>query len=587
MGLSLTGAYWLQKRNIEQSALMRVEGTKKLMEGLLSSEVRVMQAQMEYLAKDKSLQAAFVSGNRPALRSLAQPILSKLHKKYGITHFYFITPQKRAFLRTHNPDKHGDTVGHFTLNTSTSTGRPDHGLELGKFGTFTLRAVRPWYIDGELAGYLELGMEIEHITRLLKEYFKHDVVVLIRKKFLNRSRWEAGLKLLNKTGQWNQFADLAVIDKTMEVNPDIAAEITNLCEQHPERTDQSFSVTVDGRYYFAAGTKLFDKADRDVGLLLCLIDSTRQYADLKSFMGMLALAVLTVGGALLCFFYFYIGGIGKRLDSTYTNLVEEIKARQRTSKELAEHKEHLENLVEKRTEALRASILDLEQEIIERKNTEQALRESEERFRTLFNEAADIMFVHGLDGAILDVNQRACETLGYSREELLELSIPDVLGEDISEEELKDVWNKVRANQLFPVESLLKRKDGGTTPIEVHLARLNLNNRPMILAISRDLSERKRAEEDKLARGKLQAAVETAGAVCHELNQPMQTITSLSEFLIVKNFEPDSLSHNIETILLEINRMAEITRRLQNLTKYETKTYVGETKILNIEESSK
>jgi GAF domain-containing protein len=58
--------------------------------------------------------------------------------------------------------------------------------------------------------------------------------------------------------------------------------------------------------------------------------------------------------------------------------------------------------------------------------TEKTLRESEERFRTLVDQASDAIFVHDVKGRLLDVNRSACESLGYSRTELLKLSMPDI-----------------------------------------------------------------------------------------------------------------------------------------------------------------
>lgn len=196
------------------------------------------------------------------------------------------------------------------------------------------------------------------------------------------------------------------------------------------------------------------------------------------------------------------------------------------------------------------------------------------------------LFVHDLEGNILDANQQAYVSLGYSREELLNLRVPELVAEDVSYQGFKNVWDVIRPNQFISLDSSVKRKDGSAIPIEIHLTRVELNKRPVILALARDLTERIRAEEEKLAREKLQAAVATAGAVCHELNQPIQTITSISELLLVKQSKSFFSGSEIQVIHNEIMRMAEITRRLENITKYETKTYVGETKILDLEESS-
>lgn len=64
--------------------------------------------------------------------------------------------------------------------------------------------------------------------------------------------------------------------------------------------------------------------------------------------------------------------------------------------------------------------------ITERKMADRMLRESEERFRSLFEQAADALFVHDLEGRFIDVNRQACEMLGYTREELLAINVFEI-----------------------------------------------------------------------------------------------------------------------------------------------------------------
>lgn len=129
--------------------------------------------------------------------------------------------------------------------------------------------------------------------------------------------------------------------------------------------------------------------------------------------------------------------------------------------------------------------------------TEKALRESEASYRTIFNAANDSIFVHHLEtGAILDVNETMCETFGYSKEEVLKLDV-----EAISEgkppfsqkEAIRWIHDAAEGRpQLF--EWRCRKKSGELFWVEVNLKRVRIGNDDRMLAIVRDISDRKNAE---------------------------------------------------------------------------------------------
>jgi PAS domain S-box-containing protein len=134
------------------------------------------------------------------------------------------------------------------------------------------------------------------------------------------------------------------------------------------------------------------------------------------------------------------------------------------------------------------------QDITARKRAEDALRESEERYRTIMEQAGDAIFMHDQTGRILDVNQKACQSLGYSRGELLSKSIKDIDPEAIQTGK-HELWEKILGGEQFTFESRQVRKDGSFIPVEVTLGSVRLPPGPVVLGIARDITERKRAEE--------------------------------------------------------------------------------------------
>lgn len=106
----------------------------------------------------------------------------------------------------------------------------------------------------------------------------------------------------------------------------------------------------------------------------------------------------------------------------------------------------------------------------------------------------------------------------------------------------------------------------------------NLLKRTITYAI-----ERKQAEEERLEREKLQSILEIAGAVCHELNQPMQAISGYSEMLMADISKDNPLYEDFKEIKRQIVRMANITKKLMRITRYETRDYIGGKRIIDID----
>jgi two-component system cell cycle sensor histidine kinase/response regulator CckA len=123
----------------------------------------------------------------------------------------------------------------------------------------------------------------------------------------------------------------------------------------------------------------------------------------------------------------------------------------------------------------------------ERRRSEQAVRESEARFRGLFEHAADAIFLLESGGRIVDANRQACESVGYTRGELTALKITDLDAGARSVE--------IEPGQTLTADNWYRRKDGTHFPVEVRLAVLDADGRRLKLAMVRDVTRRQRAEQ--------------------------------------------------------------------------------------------
>ena len=201
-------------------------------------------------------------------------------------------------------------------------------------------------------------------------------------------------------------------------------------------------------------------------------------------------------------------GSWRYLEHTVNNLLDDpamgavvinsrdITERKRAEAEIRRLNEDLEARVAERTIQLESALAELEQR-------ERRLLESERQLRQLFENSADALFVHDDHGRFVDCNAQACRALGYTREELLELSVADLATHLISEEERREkkgrtLWERARrgapGRMVGFEENELRRKDGTTFPVEVGVGALEYKGRRLIFASVRDTTERKLAE---------------------------------------------------------------------------------------------
>ncbi len=132
--------------------------------------------------------------------------------------------------------------------------------------------------------------------------------------------------------------------------------------------------------------------------------------------------------------------------------------------------------------------------IVRRRRAEKEARAKEEQFRTLFENAGDAIFIIDPQGRFLNVNQVACERLGYRRDELLKMTNRDVSSPEYAAL-ISDRINAIRQQGHAIFETVHIRKDGTSIPTETSSRMIRYGSQPAILTIARDITERKRVEE--------------------------------------------------------------------------------------------
>jgi PAS domain S-box-containing protein len=397
------------------------------------------------LAGDGGVTARLLArGDVAALLKRYAPVYSGLGRRHGVTHLYFMAPDGLCLLRVHDPGRRGGRVDRHTRREAGRTGRSVAGLELGRQGTLTLRAVTPLFEAGRLAGFLELGCEIEDALLGLNIAPDVALAVLLRKEMLRREDWEKGMVRLGRAPDWPRLDGEVVSASTLgALSPEFSAAA--LSELKPG--EEPRRAWASGRSWRISGTPLLDASGRMVGTLAVLEDATRAES---AFSRLLLVSMLGLGALLALMLGFML----VLLRRTYNCLAER----------------------------------------------EAALRQSEDTARKLsraVEQSPVSIIITDLAGNMEYVNPKFTATTGYSADEAMGKNPRILKSGDMPPEDYAELWATITSGREWKGELRNRRKDGGDyweyasiSPIRDATGRI-----AHYLAVKEDITERKRAGE--------------------------------------------------------------------------------------------
>jgi PAS domain S-box-containing protein len=437
----------IEKDNLKQSSAKKLAATSYDLERSLVEQSKMLTALEDGLVREATLIDALKAQDRDRLLAVYEPLFNQLRAEHAVTELSFQRPDRVNLLRVHQPDMTGDRIDRFTTLEAERTGQTAWGIELGPLGTLTLRVVRPVFDGNTLVGYLELGEEIAPILKDIAEEHEVELAVSVRKNLLDRSQWEAGMKMLGRKGEWDRFPNELLTYSSLSSFP---SECDHLVDElgHTDKkvtTEAAFN----GKSWQVLIDSLSDVSGAEIGDLIILHDISAAKATFQQLVILLAGGALVLLPTLLGFLYVLLLRTDKGIQAQQANLA--------------------------RKEAL---------------------------FRTLYESTADAVMTLD-DTGFLDCNPMALSMFGYAtKEEFCSLNPADLSpakqpdGRDSMPKYDEKIATALKEG-LNSFEWIHKRKDTGKSfPAEVLLSAMELEGKQILQATVRDITERKAQEAE-------------------------------------------------------------------------------------------
>ena len=442
-------SHFFHLQGIEKGVVRQVEMAKKEWEQLLFYETKILKAHSDMIMAKKEFIKAFKNKDREELAQISIPFFENLRHNFNMTHAYFIEKDRTCFFRGYTPDRFGDVIKHKPLIEAQQLGVESFGIEIGSAGTLTLRFVSPWRVNDEIIGYLQLGMELEHLSKIFAKVLNFDIITTIRKSQSSKEKFEKGRAVYHLSGDWDKYPDVVVVNQTLsEIPREIASIFSVKCEDKKELYQIK---TKNKQILYVSSFCIKDVYEKDVADIFIVIDMTNAQNELYKMFFYKMLISFFIGATFILLIWI----VSKQLEQKFLDNFNKTKD---AEDELKQKNEYLDG------------ILKSQQDLI-----------------TRFN----------IEGKTTYVNDACCKVFGKTKEELIGQDVTWLIYED-DIPKLYDGIKRVCEPPYRATAQIRVITDKGLSYFDWEGSPIRNNNGDIveIQAIGRDISEQKKAEEE-------------------------------------------------------------------------------------------
>lgn len=311
--VTLSTLYYLQKTDINQESIESFKNISEIFRKKINDDTELFINLIQIIQKDETIVNNYKNRNRDWLFLYLHQIYLNFQDKHNVTHIYIHDVNKTNFLRVHNRDVHSDKIERNTLNAAFNAGAISSGIELGIHRDFSLRVVSPWYYAGELIGYVEIGKDIEQISKELSHTLKTDMIFTINKDMTNEDAKQQKSKDSNNSdSRYIKLENFYIIKSTL---PNI--EITKTLLNILDKKENILNITFEnqGHTYNINSESVYDMLGNNVGKLHVLSDMTAELNGLQS----IIFQVTTILSIIIAFMFFYYYRYIKQIKNRLSN----------------------------------------------------------------------------------------------------------------------------------------------------------------------------------------------------------------------------------------------------------------------------
>jgi len=224
------------------------------------------------------------------------------------------------------------------------------------------------------------------------------------------------------------------------------------------------------------------------------------------------------------------------------------------------------------------AVMEMSTDVTSLRLLEDELKKSEEKYRHLFNNEPNPIFVIGQeDLQILDANQRAIQHYGYTRSELQKMTFLDIVSPG-NRARIKSLSTN-RSSVLDKIQHI--KKDGGLIYVDIRSSPVEYLKRNALIITASDITERLQTEQQLIQAGKMATLGEMSAGVAHELNQPLSVIKTGTNFFIDKIKKAEKIEENaLKTIAQEMDiQVDRATKIINHLREFGRKTDITKVEV--------